>query len=133
MLDTNEFSIFATQVSDEKALIHENAANAVKKGLTVIGGCDGPVTPLDSYWGINASAHPHKEYRRMSLDDAIKLFTTNAAWACHEENRLGSLEVGKDADFAIIDRNLYEMGDDEDLASIVVHETFKTGKSIFKL
>ena len=67
------------------------------------------------------------------MDDAIKLFTTNAAWACHEENRLGSLEVGKDADFAIIDRNLYEMGDDEDLASIVVHETFKTGKSIFKL
>lgn len=133
MLDTDEFSIFATQVSDEKALIHENAANAVKKGLTVIGGCDGPVTPLDSYWGINAAAHPHKDYRRMSLDDAIKLFTTNAAWACHQEHRLGSLEVGKDADFAIVDKNLYEMPDNADLASIVVYETFKTGKSVFKL
>lgn len=133
MLCTNDYSIFEHQVSDEEALIHENAGRAVAKGVTVIGGCDGPVTPLDSYWGINAAAHAHAEYRRMPLDDAIRIYSINCAWASHREDRTGSLEVGKEADFAIIDRNPYEMGEDEDLASVVVQETFKKGKSIFKL
>ncbi len=37
--------------------------------------------------------------------DALRLYTTEAAYAMHREPELGSLEPGKRADFVILDNN----------------------------
>ncbi len=37
--------------------------------------------------------------------DALALYTRGAAYAMHREEELGSLEPGKLADFAVLDRN----------------------------
>jgi hypothetical protein len=43
----------------------------------------------------------------ISITEAIRSFTIDAAWAAHQETTLGSLEVGKWADFIIIDRDIF--------------------------
>lgn len=44
--------------------------------------------------------------QRISLDEALRAYTVNAAWAEFSERDKGSLERGKLADFVLIDRDL---------------------------
>jgi predicted amidohydrolase YtcJ len=40
-----------------------------------------------------------------SREDALRLYTVGSAWFCFDETRRGTLETGKLADFAILDRD----------------------------
>ena len=44
-----------------------------------------------------------------SLPEAIAAFTINAAYVNRDESDTGSIEVGKLADLAILDRNLFDI------------------------
>jgi predicted amidohydrolase YtcJ len=46
---------------------------------------------------------------RIDLRDALAAFTINAAYVNHQEDRTGSIEVGKLADLIVLDRNLFEI------------------------
>jgi hypothetical protein len=39
----------------------------------------------------------------------IDAYTINAAWLMHQQDKTGSIEVGKRADIAILDRHLFEI------------------------
>ena len=131
-LDSANGNYFAFQVSEEDSIKHENFARMMKNGVTVAAGSDTPAAVLDSLVGINSAVNAYNPLRRISLDDALRLFTTNAAYACHQEDRKGSLEKGKEADFIIIDRDPYSFANGEDLSTISVEETYRKGKLIFK-
>jgi len=47
---------------------------------------------------------------RLSLDQAIRAITIDAAYTIGMENELGSIEAGKLADFAVLDKDPYEVG-----------------------
>ncbi|MBW7971473.1 amidohydrolase [Bradyrhizobium sp. BR 10289] len=40
-----------------------------------------------------------------SREDALRLYTVGSAWFCFDETRRGTLEIGKLADFAVLDRD----------------------------
>lgn len=44
--------------------------------------------------------------QKISVEEALRAYTIDAAYASFEENLKGTLEVGKLADFTVIDRNL---------------------------
>ena len=46
---------------------------------------------------------------RITLPEALAAFTINAAYTNHDEQDSGSLEVGKRADLAVLDRNLFDI------------------------
>jgi predicted amidohydrolase YtcJ len=48
--------------------------------------------------------------QRLSLDSALAAFTSGSAWVNRWETDAGSIEVGKAADLAILDRNLRAAG-----------------------
>ena len=43
---------------------------------------------------------------RISIEDAIRGYTINAAYSAFQENEKGSIEVGKAADFTLIDGDI---------------------------
>lgn len=92
----------------ERATQMEPFPEIIAAGGVVAGGSDSPVTMTDPVLGIHAAANQPNEVRRVSLDDAIKMFTLNAAWITHDEDKKGSIEIGKLADFTVLDRNMYE-------------------------
>jgi len=66
----------------------------------------------------------------ISLADAIAAFTINAAFVNHLELHAGSLEVGKFADLAVLDRNLFEVPAEE-LSETKVVLTLIEGKPVY--
>lgn len=69
---------------------------------------------------------------RVSVYDALKALTLNAAYAYFEENEKGSIKEGKLADFVILDRNPLEV-DKLEIKNIRVLETIKEGKAIYSV
>ena len=49
-----------------------------------------------------------REYRKIfSLEDAVKGYTIEAAYVMRQEDKVGSLEVGKEADFIVLNQNIF--------------------------
>ena len=68
--------------------------------------------------------------QRVSVMDALKSITINAAYQYFEEDTKGTLEPGKLADFVILDKNPLKV-DPLTIKDIKVVETFKEGVSIY--
>jgi predicted amidohydrolase YtcJ len=58
---------------------------------------------------------------------ALRAITIDAAWQLFAEDRVGSIEVGKQADFTVVDRDPFTVPDDE-LDRIGVEETWLAGR-----
>ena len=83
-----------------------------RAGITVAGSSDSPVITADPRIGIRDAILRRTDDgrvlgpgERLSAREALALYTTQAAVACHRENEIGSLEPGKLADFTVLDGN----------------------------
>lgn len=92
----------------------------VKSGALVTYGSDWPVVPTASPWpGIEAMVTRKDPYGRseqvdypeeaVDLPTAIRIFTRNGAVVNRVADSSGTLEKGKDADFIVLDRNIFEI------------------------
>lgn len=104
----------------------------IKRGGRICGGSDSPVTLIDPLFGIASLINNPDPKRNISVTDALRTFTYNAAWAVHLEERKGSIAVGKDADFTIIDRNPYEYVDRREIYDMKVLYTIRGGEITFQ-
>ena len=71
------------------------------------------------------------EEHRLSVMNAIKAMTLWPAYQHFEEREKGSLKVGKQADFVILDRNPLTQ-EVADIQTIRVLETIKAGRTIYR-
>ncbi|MDH5622075.1 MAG: amidohydrolase family protein, partial [Gammaproteobacteria bacterium] len=63
--------------------------------------------------------------------EALHSFTLAGAYAANQEDRLGSLEPGKWADFIVIDRDYFEIPAAE-IDDITVLQTWVAGRTVFE-
>ncbi len=75
-------------------------------GITMSGGSDAPCTEPDPLRGIWAAANHYVAGESLSAQEALDLYTRNAAWTSFDEKERGSLEEGKVADLSFLDRNI---------------------------
>lgn len=98
---------------------------------------DTPITKPDmlhSVWcavnRISREGNIIGEEQKISVYDALKAVTINAAYEYFEESTKGSIKEGKNADLIILNRNPLET-DPVEIKDITVLETIKDGKVIF--
>lgn len=95
----------------------------LQKGVLLTGSSDAPVEPTNPWRGIWAAVNrvddegkPEGGWlpdQRLTVDEALALFTLNPAKAVGAEDRFGSLRPGKAADLVILDRNIYRTPPEE--------------------
>lgn len=97
---------------------------------------DAPVVEPDMFMTIWCAANRRTkagiclgEQERISVSDAIKAITIDAAYQYGEESSKGTLAAGKKADFIILDRNPLTAAPDE-VKEVRVIQTYKSGKSL---
>ncbi len=72
--------------------------------------------PRSRAWARSAKrTTPWMPDERIALPEALAAFTINAAYTNRDETNTGSLEVGKLANLAVLDRNLFDIPGDRDL------------------
>ncbi len=93
-------------------------------------GSDFPVEIVNPFWGIYAaisrqdidgkpSGGWHAE-QRLSIEEALRAFTSGAAHAAFAENLVGTLKPGLRADLTIVDRDLFKVSPRELLEAKVM-------------
>ncbi|WP_227374537.1 amidohydrolase [Haladaptatus halobius] len=68
--------------------------------------------PLDPLLGVHHAVNAPVEAQRLSVTEALRAYTLGAAYAGFDENRLGTVEEGKKADFVVLDRSPWEEPDE---------------------
>lgn len=108
-------------------------------GLRLAGGSDAPIESLDPFAGLHAAVtrrkpgESHEGYlpeEKLTLGEALRLFTEGSACAACEETERGRLAVGYKADFTVIDRPLTEASPDE-LLKVRAVRTVVNGETAF--
>ncbi|MBA3510319.1 amidohydrolase [Sphingomonas sp.] len=127
---------------DPPRLAGAYAWNSIAKSGGILAfGSDFPVESPNPFPGLAAAVSrqdpngiPPGGWRpeeRVSLEQALAGFTRNAAFAGFAEDRIGSLEPGKWADFILVDRDPTRVNPQE-LAATEVFETWVAGKKVWQ-
>lgn len=113
----------------------------IAAGALLAGGSDWPVMPNPDPWngmeGLVTRKNPSGEFpgealwpeQAIDIATALEIFTINSARAIGMADTVGSLEVGKSADFIVLDRNVLEAPADE-IADTKVSATWFEGKVV---
>ena len=112
-------------------------ASADKLGLKYTNHSDATVTPIDplfTMWtAVNRLSRSGKvigSEEQASPYQALKSVTSHAAYQLFEEDKKGTLEVGKIADFVVLDRNPLTIKPMQ-IKDIKVVQTIKNGKPVY--
>jgi predicted amidohydrolase YtcJ len=80
---------------------------ALDNGARLCFGSDGmPYSPLYGIW--SATTH-HNDRVRLTVEEALRCYTLESAYSVFQENALGSLTVGKRADFVVLSDNILKV------------------------
>jgi hypothetical protein len=126
----SEFSVYSAveRLSKERARWLYPLKTLLKKGICICGGSDCPMEPLNPLLGIqavvNRQFYPEEQ---LTVDEALRMYTVNAAYASSEENVKGSIEEGKFADFTVLSSDPHEVPPSK-IQDIAVEMTVVGGK-----
>ncbi|MBO9704181.1 MAG: amidohydrolase family protein, partial [Arthrobacter sp.] len=130
-----------SEVLGERAEHSQPNRTLLDTGALVAGGSDWPVSespnPLEGIQGLVTRADPLGRApgvlwpeQAIGPEEALEVFTVNAARAMGLGNETGSLEVGKSADFVILDAD-FVVGDPERIIDTQVQETWFAGRRVY--
>jgi predicted amidohydrolase YtcJ len=109
-------------------------------GAVIANGTDAPVedlSPIANFHAAVTRQDPHGQppggydaAQRMTRAEALRSLTLDSAFAAFEEDKLGSIAVGKLADLTVLSQDLLRVPDDEILGTTVV-ATIVDGKPVY--
>lgn len=103
----------------------------IEKGILVAASSDMPAEPINPFLGIWAAvARKSFPEERISVQQALKTYTVNAAYLSFEENMKGSIEVGKFADLTVVSSNPLKI-EPEKIRDIKIVMTIVDGKIVY--
>ena len=133
----------ATRISEERTRYGYAWRSLLDSGIPIAGGSDAPVEPvqplrwiyaavsrrdLETGWPGEEGWHPEQKVTR---EEALRMFTLDAAYAAFEENLKGSLEPGKLADIVVLSKDIMTIPAEEILTTEVLM-TFLGGKTVYE-
>lgn len=102
----------------------------IDEGVCLVGGSDSDITEYNPMIGIAAAVnHPVKQHR-ISVYEALEMYTCKGAYAIFEEDKRGTLEAGKIADVIVLDSDILSTPHDN-LNQIKVIATIKSGDILY--
>lgn len=74
----------------------------LEHGVTLAGGSDAPITPINPIAGIRAAVEHPNPAERIPPEPALAMFTTSAALALQLAEQIGTVEQAKQADLTLL-------------------------------
>ncbi|MEM7622808.1 MAG: amidohydrolase [Planctomycetota bacterium] len=139
---TSDLRWVEARIGTERAAGTYAWASLLRTGARLANGSDFPVEPANPFLGFYAtvtrqddSGYPADGWfpaERLTRAEALKSFTVWAAAASFDEERLGSIETGKQADFIVVDRDIMTV-DPQAILGTSVHLTVIAGEAVYEV
>jgi predicted amidohydrolase YtcJ len=114
----------------------------LKQGSPLAFGSDFPVELANPFYGLHAAVTRQDRENQpvdgwipeeaLSIQQAFRAFTLDAAYAAHQETILGGLTPGKWADFILVDQDIFKIAG-KDIWKTQVLETWIAGEQRYSL
>lgn len=135
----SDMNIVDDCVGSELAKQSYNWRAFIDMGVHMCGSSDCPVEVFDILPNIyHCVTRANKDGSKVwypengvTIDEAVRMFTIEGAYASFEESVKGSITVGKLADFVVLDRDIYE-ADPSELLKTNVEMTVIEGEVVYK-
>ena len=138
---TTDMHWAAERVGEERTRYAYAWRSLLDSGIRIAGGSDAPVEPVQPLPGIYAAVtrqdrdgwpeggwHPEQ---RVTREEALRMFTLDAAYSVFEEDLKGSIEPGKLADLVVLSKDILTVPAPEILDTEVL-TTILGGKVVFE-
>jgi hypothetical protein len=112
----------------------------IDQGSIIVGGSDFPVELANPFHGLHASVTRQDQQnqpaggwlpeQRLSLTEALRSFTVDAAYGAFQEDTLGTLAPGSWADFILVDQDIFNV-DPSQLWQVQTEQTWVNGKKVY--
>ena len=104
----------------------------LKGGILICAGSDCPVEPIFPLLGVWAAVTKQSNPKeKLTVEEALRLYTLNAAYAAFEEALRGTIEEGKLADLTVLSDDPFEVNP-ERLREIKVLMTIVDGRVVYR-
>ncbi|HYF95772.1 MAG TPA: amidohydrolase [Symbiobacteriaceae bacterium] len=133
---------FAERVGVERARTSYAWKSLYDLGVNLCGGSDCPIEPLNIWYGIHCAVNRQdlngypaggwNPAERLSVAEALHLYTTGASYATFQEGVKGTLAPGMAADLVVLDRNPFAC-DPAELKEIKVDMTMVGGRITYQI
>ncbi len=123
--------LYIPQVGPERAKTVDPLKRLLDAGIHVCFGSDCPVTPCDPLLAIHSALNHSVASERLDVNTAIDCQTYQSAYCGFEEDKYGSIAVGKHADLVILERDPLTTPREE-VKDIRVLETIREGNVIYE-
>jgi predicted amidohydrolase YtcJ len=123
-------STYYATLGRERARRVDPLRTLMRPGLLLAGGSDSTVTPVGPLIGVHAGVNHSIPAERISVQQAIELFTINGARIAFQEGDRGSLEVGKLGDLVALAHSPFSV-DREKIKDIPVDMTVVGGDIVY--
>jgi predicted amidohydrolase YtcJ len=126
----SEFSVYSAteHLGAERARWLFPLKTLLKEEIRVVGGSDCPMEPLSPLIGIQAAVTREVfPEERVTVDEALRMYTVDAAYSSSEENIKGSVETGKLADLTVLSHDPRKVPPSE-IKNITVEMTIVGGR-----
>ena len=129
---------FLEHLGRERCQLTYPLKSLLAAGLPACGSSDSPVSSYQPLIGIQAavtertaSGAPFAPAEALTVEEALGIYTRNAAYAAFDEDRKGSITVGKYADLAILGRDP-RVEPSETISQIPVLGTIRGGEFVYE-
>jgi predicted amidohydrolase YtcJ len=133
----SDYTIVEDRVGSERGSKSYAWKTMLEQGIHLGGGSDCPVETCDPIWGIYCAVTRADEKgmpaggwlpkEKLSVEEAVKLFTIGSAYLAFEENIKGTIKEGKLADMVVLSEDIFEVKPEE-IKKIKVLMTMVGGK-----
>ena len=129
----SEYAWLEKRIGKERCKYTYPMKSIIDAGIVLASGSDCPVEDPNVIMGLHALVNRNGfiPLQCISIEEALKSYTINAAYAAFEEKIKGSIEVGKLADLVVLNKNPLEIEPNR-IKEIQVAETIIRGKTVYR-
>jgi hypothetical protein len=124
-----EDGLYDARLGEERARSTNRYRDLLSAGVPLAFGSD--CMPLGPLFGVEQAVTAPAEGQRLTVTQALRAYTRGAAYAGFDEDRLGTLTVGKRADLVVLDASPWAVPADA-VADVDVTHTVVDGSVVYR-
>jgi len=90
---------------------------------------DWSVSPFNPFLGLSNAVS--RAPQNISMEEALAAYTINSAYSMRQDDKVGSIEVGKEADLVVLNQNLFKI-DQSKIKDTKILQTLLAGEEVYR-